>query len=392
MKKLPWILGAAALLTVAVAWGPSLADQNSWVVHVDDDRAYLGVSLEEELDHDEGGARVTRVVEDSPAARAGLEAGDVIVGFEGRTIRGPRALSRALGDREAGDEVTVRYLRNGRERKATVELTSRGEMGRVYAVSPESAEQWAEFGEAWAERAEEFGEEWAEWGERFGEQFGQQFGQVWADENGATTFFRQNCDEDDDCAHNLRFMVAGSRPRLGVHLVETTAELREHLGGSRDEGVLVSRVVDDSTAEAAGVEVGDLILSVDGESVRSSGELRRVLREVAGRTVDIVVSRDGRRQTLSASFPEADEQGLFGPRASLAPLPALPSVPAPPALAEIPLPEVPSVAPVAPRMLPRGLRDSVRELRGEQRRAIAEVRREAREALREARGLTRSVM
>ena len=35
----------------------------------------------------------------------------------------------------------------------------------------------------------------------------------------------------------------GSRPKLGVQLVATTPELREHLGGGRDRGVLVGKVM-----------------------------------------------------------------------------------------------------------------------------------------------------
>jgi len=49
--------------------------------------AYLGVQIEEEIEHSEGGARVTRVVEDSPADKAGLEEGDVIVGLSRRSSR-----------------------------------------------------------------------------------------------------------------------------------------------------------------------------------------------------------------------------------------------------------------------------------------------------------------
>ena len=55
--------------------------------------AFLGVSLEEETELDSGGARVTHVVDDSPAEKAGIEEGDVIVSFDGETIRGPVALT-----------------------------------------------------------------------------------------------------------------------------------------------------------------------------------------------------------------------------------------------------------------------------------------------------------
>ncbi|NIS30982.1 MAG: PDZ domain-containing protein, partial [Actinobacteria bacterium] len=51
---------------------------------------------EEETDLDEGGARVTHVMDDSPADRAGLRRGDVIIGFNGKTIRGPAGLTKQI--------------------------------------------------------------------------------------------------------------------------------------------------------------------------------------------------------------------------------------------------------------------------------------------------------
>ena len=66
-----------------------------------DPGAYLGVQIEEETEHPEGGARVTNVVEDSPADRAGILEGDVVVSFDGRIVRGPAALTKAIRERVA---------------------------------------------------------------------------------------------------------------------------------------------------------------------------------------------------------------------------------------------------------------------------------------------------
>src|SRR5262245_20463763 len=55
--------------------------------------AFLGVNTREETEHADGGARITEVVEDSPAAKAGLAEDDIVVSFDGHTVRGPVGLT-----------------------------------------------------------------------------------------------------------------------------------------------------------------------------------------------------------------------------------------------------------------------------------------------------------
>lgn len=73
----------------------------------------------------DAGLLVNRVVEDSPAEKAGLKAGDVIVSVDGNEIGRVGDISRALNDREAGDTVDVKVLRDGSERTLKVELEER---------------------------------------------------------------------------------------------------------------------------------------------------------------------------------------------------------------------------------------------------------------------------
>ena len=67
------------------------------------------------------GAVVAEVVEGSPAARTGLKQGDVIVAFEGRPIRTPRDLTRAVAATPPGTKVTLEIA--GREGRRTVTAT-----------------------------------------------------------------------------------------------------------------------------------------------------------------------------------------------------------------------------------------------------------------------------
>lgn len=91
-------------------------------------RAWLGVrtqELSEQLAEHFGtkdGVLVSEVMEEGPAAKAGLVAGDVIVTVGKEKVESPFALVRALDDLEPGDKVNVVFIRNGKEMTKEVEL------------------------------------------------------------------------------------------------------------------------------------------------------------------------------------------------------------------------------------------------------------------------------
>ncbi|RMF71440.1 MAG: PDZ domain-containing protein [Acidobacteria bacterium] len=70
----------------------------------------------------DAGVLVNEVAEDSPAAKAGLEAGDLIVAIDGAPVDTVRALRRILGKHEPGDTVTVEIVRRGDRRSVQVTL------------------------------------------------------------------------------------------------------------------------------------------------------------------------------------------------------------------------------------------------------------------------------
>lgn len=108
------------------------------------------------------------------------------------------------------------------------------------------------------------------------------------------------------------FVEAGPRGFLGVMLDDLTSELRQHFGAPEDAGVLVARVEPDSPAAVAGVKVGDVVTSLDGEWVRSSHDVRRRVRGMdEGQTVRMDLVRGGRPMTLEVvaarrEVPEVD--------------------------------------------------------------------------------------
>ncbi len=94
---------------------------------------------------------------------------------------------------------------------------------------------------------------------------------------------------------------------LGVQMTELTPELRAHFGVPEDAGVMVSKVIDDTPASRAGVEVGDVVSAAGGEAVASGSALAQAIRgHQDGEAVDLEIWRDGQVQTLTATVEERE--------------------------------------------------------------------------------------
>jgi serine protease Do len=82
-------------------------------------KAYMGVSVADVTRYPQTGVRsgayLVEVVEDGPAAKAGLQAGDVVTMLGTTTITSQSDLTDALGSKsyQAGDTATVTYIRDG---------------------------------------------------------------------------------------------------------------------------------------------------------------------------------------------------------------------------------------------------------------------------------------
>jgi membrane-associated protease RseP (regulator of RpoE activity) len=85
--------------------------------------AFLGVITRAATDPD--GARIERVLDDSPAEEADLETGDVITKVDDEDVDGPAALAEAIGEHDPDDEVTITYQRDGQTATVKVELGNR---------------------------------------------------------------------------------------------------------------------------------------------------------------------------------------------------------------------------------------------------------------------------
>jgi len=84
---------------------------------------YLGVFVQ--TPQNRSGAEVAQVKSGSPAAAAGLKAGDVITSFEGQAIQSPDDLTAAVAGKAPGDKVAVTYVRNGNTKTTQVTIGTR---------------------------------------------------------------------------------------------------------------------------------------------------------------------------------------------------------------------------------------------------------------------------
>jgi serine protease Do len=107
-----------------------------------------------------------------------------------------------------------------------------------------------------------------------------------------------------------------SRGWLGVLIQEVNRDLAESFGMKKPQGALVARVLPDSPADDAGLEVGDVIVRFDGNEVNSSQHLPAMVGNTPiGTVAPLEIIRRGKKQTLRvtiAVLPEEDEIASTG--------------------------------------------------------------------------------
>ncbi len=123
-----------------------------------------------------------------------------------------------------------------------------------------------------------------------------------------------------DVANQIKETGSVARGWLGVLIQEVTRELAESFGMENPHGALVAKVLDDSPAAEAGLEVGDVIVEFNGKKVmRSSGLPPLVGRAKVGKEAEVTVIRDKKRRdigVLIAQLPNAITQAAFTPETS----------------------------------------------------------------------------
>jgi serine protease Do len=109
-----------------------------------------------------------------------------------------------------------------------------------------------------------------------------------------------------------------SRGYLGVSIQDVNADLAKAFKLPSTEGVLIGDVTPDSPGAKAGLQKGDVVVSLNGQPVATAQELRLRVSQIApGTTVKLEAMRDGQKKQFTASlmeYPDAKETAGNGGR------------------------------------------------------------------------------
>lgn len=279
--------------------------------------SYLGVQTEEVTKENFSkyglsevrGVAVVKVMDGSPAAAAGLEAGDIITSFNGDAVTSTQKLSRLVSEVAPDHRVSLKVMRGGSERELTATVGKRpmpkfenGAFGMAMPPSPGTAPlpkmpDLPELPPA------------GDWN---------QFPMAPKAPGGDTLVWR-----------------SGSSRQIGIGISPLTEQLAEHFGVAAGS-LLINNVRSDSPAEKAGLKAGDLITEVDGKPLGGNVDLIRAIAAKDKGSIALTIVRSGNKQVINVTpeevkgmpatmfgFPGSGTEGgvrLAVPRAPMAPI------------------------------------------------------------------------
>jgi membrane-associated protease RseP (regulator of RpoE activity) len=247
---------------------PQIAGDDLNVLIGDDGSSWLGVETHEvtadkakELKLSaERGVVLGKVVPDSPAAKAGLKENDVVTEINGQRVEGAAQFRRMIREIPAGRSVQLTVWRDGRSQTISATLGKSEERRHTMKMMPPTPGTFA---------------------------------------------FRMPEIPDIPSMEWNGNMLFGGGPRLGIDAEDLSGQLGAFFGAPDGEGILVREVNSGSPAEKAGVKAGDVITSLNGERIRSVGELREKLsakRDEKDRTVKLGVLRNKSQLSLTVEL------------------------------------------------------------------------------------------
>jgi serine protease Do len=226
--------------------------------------SFLGIGVQE-IDserakalnlREERGVEVTRVEDESPAAKGGIRIGDVVLEYNGDKVEGVEEFMRMVRETPPGREVKLSITRNGTPQQLAMKTGSR---------------------KTWMTT---------------------RYGDVGALELPNVAFPEINVPDVPRAFMSWRSSI------VGIEAESLDSQLAEYFGVK--EGVLVRSVVRGSSAEKAGLRAGDVIVKVDDTRVTSPREISANIRSSrAKKSVPVQVIRDKREVTLQLPMDDA---------------------------------------------------------------------------------------
>jgi len=233
---------------------------------------------------EERGVEITRVEEDSPAAKAGLKAGDVVLEYNGENVAGTEQFMRLVRETPPGRPVRLLISRDGATQTVTATIGTRkggGFIGTPFDQEKFRAQMKANEEQLRAQM-EKLREQW----------------KVRPDIPSVNMAWRSGV--------------------LGVEAESLNPQLAEFFGVK--EGVLVRSVSKDSAAEKAGLKAGDVITKIDDTKVNSPREITSAIRALRSKTTfPVTLVRNHKEMTVSVTVKPERAEGF-----------ALPEPPPPP--------------------------------------------------------------
>ena len=228
---------------------------------------YLGVMVQE-IDatrakalklSEEAGVDITRVEAGSPADKAGLKPGDVVVQYNGQRVEGMETFSRFVRETPPGREVKLGIVRDGMPQTVTARVEARRGIPN--------------------------------------------FGAGLAPPPG---FNPSSPAPFPDMPRSFQSWRSGV---LGIEVESLGGQLAQYFGVR--EGVLVRSVVKDSAAEKAGIKAGDVITKIGDSAVTTPADISNRVRSLRGKPVVVILTRDHKEMAVTVTLTD-DQAGGRG--------------------------------------------------------------------------------
>ncbi|HNQ87448.1 MAG TPA: PDZ domain-containing protein [Verrucomicrobiota bacterium] len=254
------------------AWATAIGVPNSAAAGpIPEKVAHLGIAvgplddtLREQLKLGRGmGLRVERVLDDSPAGKAGVKIHDVLQKLEDQILFNAAQLTALVRSHEPGDKVALGLIRQGEP--CTLEVT----LGETEARDSLLPEGWDPF---------------------------------------SNPQLRNLLGRNLDRARDVYEEALGrGKPVafLGVELAPVEAALTAQLGLEREAGALIETVAEESPAAKAGLQRHDVVVGIDGQRVKSPADLsERIRGHQKGDQVVLEILRGGKAQKTEVVLSE----------------------------------------------------------------------------------------